>query len=98
MVLKKKEIADELALRTGFFKGSMKDVVDALDDIIVEKLGEATFDEDVEIQIAKGLTICARRVESREARDPRNQKVINIPEKVIPYAKFTYTFRQKINE
>lgn len=98
MVLKKKEIADELALKTKFLKGSMKEVVDALDDIIVEKLGEASFDEDVEIQLAKGLTICARRVAAREARDPRNQNVINIPEKVIPYAKFTYTFRQKINE
>lgn len=98
MVLKKKDIADELALKTKFSKGSMKEVVDALDDIIVEKLGEASFDEDVEMQLAKGLTICARRVEAREARDPRNQNVINIPEKVIPYAKFTYTFRQKINE
>ena len=38
MILKKKEIANELASRTGFFKSSMEDVVDALEDIIVEKL------------------------------------------------------------
>ena len=98
MILKKKEIANELASKTGFFKSSMEDVVDALEDIIVEKLGEATFDEDVTIKLSKGLTIGAHRVEAREARDPRNQNVIKIPEKVIPYAKFTYTFRQKINE
>ena len=98
MIIKKKEIANELASKTGFFKSSMEDVVDALEDIIVEKLGEATFDEDVKIKLSKGLTIGAHRVEAREARDPRNQNVIKIPEKVIPYAKFTYTFRQKINE
>lgn len=98
MILKKKELADELALRTGFFKGSMEDVVEALDKILVEKLSQATFDEDVKIKLAKGVTIGAHRVAAREARDPRNQEVIKVPEKVIPYADFTYTFRQKINE
>lgn len=98
MILKKKELADELALRTGFFKGSMEDVVEALDKIIVEKLGQATFDEDVKIKLAKGVTIGAYRVAAREARDPRNQEVINVPEKIVPYADFTYTFRQKINK
>ena len=90
-ILKKKDIANELAKRCDFYKYSMEAVVDALEDIIVENMGEATFDENSEIQLAKGLTIGARRVPEREVRDPRNQKV-------IPFARFTYTFRQKINE
>lgn len=98
MILKKKEIADALSAKTGFFKGSMEDVVEALDEIIVEKLGQATFDEDVKIKLAKGFMLCSRRVPAREARDPRNQEIIKVPEKVIPYVDFTYTFRQKINE
>ena len=49
-------------------------------------------------QLAKGLTIGARRVPEREVRDPRNQDKVMTPEKVIPFARFTYTFRQKINE
>jgi nucleoid DNA-binding protein len=97
-VLKKKDIANELAKRCDFYKYSMEAVVDALEDIIIENMGEATFDEDAEIQLAKGLTIGARRFPEREARDPRNQDKITTPEKVIPFAKFTYTFRQKINE
>ena len=97
-VLKKNDIANELAKRCDFYKYSMEAVVDALEDIIIENMGEATFDEDAEIQLAKGLTIGARRFPEREVRDPRNQDKITTPEKVIPFAKFTYTFRQKINE
>jgi nucleoid DNA-binding protein len=97
-VLKKKDIANELAKRCDFYKYSMEAVVDALEDIIIENMGEATFNEDAEIQLAKGLTIGARRFPEREVRDPRNQDKITTPEKVIPFAKFTYTFRQKINE
>ena len=97
-VLKKKDIANELAKRCDFYKYSMEAVVDALEDIIIENMGEATFDEDAKIQLANGLTIGARRFPEREVRDPRNQNKITTPEKVIPFAKFTYTFRQKINE
>ena len=56
-ILKKKDIANELAKRCDFYKYSMEAVVDALEDIIVENMGEATFDENSEIQLAKGLTI-----------------------------------------
>ena len=97
-ILKKKDIANELAKRCNFYKYSMEEVVDALEDIIVENMGKASFDEDAEIHLAKGLTIGARRFPEREVRDPRNQDVVTTPEKVIPFARFTYTFRQKINE
>ena len=97
-ILKKKDIANELAKRCDFYKYSMEEVVDALEDIIVENMGEASFDEDAEIHLAKGLTIGARRFPEREVRDPRNQDKVTTPEKVIPFAKFTYTFRQKINK
>ena len=98
MILKKKEITDELARRCGFHKSDIKAVLDALDKVIVDNLGKAEFDDDVEIHLAKGCSLCSRRVEAREARDPRNQNVINVPEKVIPYADFTYNKKKKINE
>ena len=44
-ILKKKDIANELAERCNFYKYSMEAVVDALEDIIIENMGEATFDE-----------------------------------------------------
>lgn len=35
-IMKKDEIVDELASRTNFFKKNIRDIVDALQDIIVE--------------------------------------------------------------
>lgn len=98
MELRKKEIVNELAKRCDFYKKSVEQILNELENIIVENLGQATLNEDVEIHLAKGLVIGAKRYPEREAHDPRNQKVIITPEKSIPYAKFTYTFKQKINE
>lgn len=98
MELKRKEVIDELASRCEFYKQDTKIFVDALEEMIIEKLSQATFDEDVEIHLAKGLVIGSKRYPEREAHDPRNQNVIKTPEKCIPYVKFTYTFKQKINE
>ena len=98
MELRKKEIVNELAKRCDFYKKDTEFLLETLDDIIVENLGRATLNEDVEIHLAKGLVIGAKRYPEREAHDPRNQDVIITPEKSIPYARFTYTFKQKINE
>lgn len=98
MELRKKEMVDELAKRCGFYKKYAERFLDAFEDMVIEKLSCATLDEDVEIHIAKGFVIGAKRYPEREAIDPRNQNAIITPEKSIPYAKFTYTFKQKINE
>ena len=98
MELRKKDLAAELAKKSGYYKKYAEKFLDALDDIIVENLSHATFDEDVEIHLAKGLVIGSKRCAERDAYDPRNQEPIKVPEKSIPYARFTYTFKQKINE
>nr|DAL08607.1 MAG TPA_asm: Bacterial DNA-binding protein [Caudoviricetes sp.] len=98
MILKKKDIVDELSKRTKFYKNSTERFVSALEDMIIEYLNQAEVDDNVEIQIAKGLIIGSRRVPEHEAKDPRNQDDVIVPERVLPYARFTDTFKQKINE
>lgn len=98
MILKKKDIVDELSKRTKFYKNSTECFVSALEDMIIEYLNQAEVDDNVEIQIAKGLIIGSRRVPEHEAKDPRNQDDVIVPERVLPYARFTDTFKQKINE
>lgn len=95
-IVKKQEMIDLLAEKTGFYKTNMKDVVDALPEIILETLRKATFDEDSEIQFMPGLIIGGRRVPAREAKDPRTGEVIVSPEKVIPYATFKPSLRLKL--
>ena len=95
-IMKKPELIDELAARTGFFKKNMKDVVDALADIVVEQMQTATFDEDSELHIAPGVLICGRRTPERESIDPRNRETVITPEKVVPYAVFKPSVRLKL--
>lgn len=95
-IMKKPELVDELAARTGFYKKNMKEVVDALADIVIEQLQTATFEEDSEFHIAHGVLICGHRKPEQESIDPRDRSIITTPEKVVPYAVFKPSVRLKL--
>lgn len=95
-IIKKDDLVDLLAEKTSFYKQNMREVVVALEEIILESLKSATFEQDSEIHLAKGVRICARRVPEGEAKDPRTGEMITSPEKTIPYAVFTPTLRKKL--
>ena len=97
-VLKRKQLVDELATRTGFYKQNIHDMLDALDDIIVENMSAATKTEPSEVHLSLGFVFGGRYTPKREVRDPRNGNVVMTPAKYIPYAKFKTSFRKKINK
>ena len=94
--LKKPQLIDELAKRTGFYKYNMKEVVEALEDIIEEHFTTATFEEDSQLHLAPGVVICGERNPEGKSIDPRDRSVITTPEKVIPYAVFKPSIRKKL--
>ena len=95
-IMKKPQLINELASRTNFYKRNMKDVVEALADIVIEQLQTATLDEDSEFHIAPGVVLIGHRVPEREAKDPRTGEKILSPEKVIPKAVFKPSMRLKL--
>lgn len=95
-IMKKPELIDELSKRTGFFKKNMKDVVDALADIVEEHFLTAEFGADSELHLAPGVVLCGERKPEQESVDPRNREPIITPEKVLPYAIFKQSIRQKL--
>lgn len=95
-IMKKPELVDELAERTGFFKKNMREVVDALANIIEEHFHTAEFDADSELHLAPGVVLCGKRKPKGESIDPRDRSTIITPEKVIPYAVFKQSIRQKL--
>lgn len=95
-VMKKPELVDELSARTGFYKKNMKEVVEALADIVIEQMQTATFEEDSELHLAPGIIIGGRRTPAHESIDPRNRETIITPEKVVPYAVFKPSVRLKL--
>ena len=97
-IMKKPELVDELATRTGFFKKNMRDVVEALSDIVEEHFHTAEFDADSELHLAPGVVLCGKRKPEGESIDPRDRSVVITPEKVVPYAVFKQSIRKKLYE
>ena len=95
-IMKKEDLAAELAIRTNFYKKNMRTVVNALADIIIEQLQTAEFDADSELHLAPGVLICGKRKPQQESIDPRDRSVVTTPEKVVPYAVFKPTARLKL--
>jgi nucleoid DNA-binding protein len=85
-----------LAARTGFFKKNMKEVVDALSDIIEEHFQTAELGADSELHLAPGIVLVGKRKPAGEAKDPRTGETILSPEKVIPSATFKQSIRLKL--
>lgn len=95
-IMKKPELVEELAARTGFYKKNIKEMVEALSDIVEEHFQTAEFGADSELHLAPGVVLCGERKPEGEALDPRDRSVIISPEKVIPYAVFKQSIRQKL--
>ena len=95
-IMKKPELVDELAARTGFFKKNMREVVDELANIIEEHFQTAEFGADSELHIAPGVVLVGTRKPEGEAKDPRTGEIIISPEKVIPSAIFKQSIRLKL--
>lgn len=95
-IMKKPELVDELATRTGFYKKNMKEVVDALSDIIIEHFETAELGADSELHLAPGVVLIGKRKPAGEAKDPRTGEIIISPEKVVPSAVFKQSVRLKL--
>lgn len=97
-IVKKNELIDLLSEKTGFYKKNIKDIVEALADVILENMQSATFEQPSELHLRHGVIIGGRRVPERNVKDPRTGETVLSPEKVIPYATFKSSVRQKLYE
>ena len=94
--MKKAELVEELAARTGFYKKNMREVVDALADIIEQNFQMAEFGADSELHLAPGVVLTGTRKPEGLSIDPRDRSEIITPEKVIPGVIFKQSIRQKL--
>ena len=95
-IMKKPDIADEVAARTGFYKKNAREFVEVIADIIIEHFDTAEFGADSELHLAPGVVLVGTRKPAGEAKDPRTGETIISPEKVIPSAVFKQSVRLKL--
>ena len=95
-IFKKDDLVDMLSQKTGFYKSNMRDVANALEEIILECLQSATLKQDSQLLLAPGVVIVGHRKPACTAKDPRTGEEILSPEKVIPSAVFKQSIRLKL--
>lgn len=95
-IMKKDEIVDELASRTNFFKKNIRDIIEALQDIILEHFETAEIGANSEFYLAPGIVLVGVRKPAGEAINPATGDIVVSPEKVVPKAIFKQSIRQKL--
>ena len=95
-IMKKPQLVNELAARTEIFKKDVREIVDALEDIIQEQFQTAEFGANSELHLAPGVVLVGTRKPEQESIDPRDRSIIITPEKVIPSAVFKTSIRKKL--
>lgn len=95
-IMKKEDLVNEIAARTNFYKTNVREMVEALSDIIQEQFKTAEFGADSELHLAPGVILVGTRKPEQESIDPRDRSLIITPEKVIPSAVFKQSIRKKL--
>lgn len=95
--MKQKDVVDELKERTGFYKYHIQSVLDALEEIVIENMNLATYDNPSEITLFHGWRVGAKKTPERPSYDPRDRTEIITPAKLIPQCRFKQSFKNKIN-
>ena len=95
-IMKKEDLVNEIAVRTNFYKTNVREMVEALSDIIQEQFKTAEFGANSELHLAPGVVLVGTRKPEQESIDPRDRSIIITPEKVIPSAVFKQSIRKKL--
>lgn len=95
-IMKKEDLVDELSAKCNFYKKDTRIFVEELANLIIEHFETAEFGEDSELHLAHGVVLCGKRTPERESINPQDRSPVITPEKVIPYAVFKQSIRQKL--
>ena len=98
MVITREMLIKKLSSVSGYYQQDIKKVLQCLDKVVLECFGEVTDDEDIIVQLVKGIRVSAHIVPKRERVDPRTGEPIICQETVKPACKFSDDFRQQIQE
>ena len=98
MIITREMMIKRLATKSDYRQPDIRKVLQCLDEVVYECLNEVTDDEDVTVQLLKGVKIGCSIQPERHAKDPRDQSDIVCKARCKPNAKFSLGFREKIQE
>ena len=98
MLITREMLIKKLKNESGYYEKDIRHLLQCLDNVVIECFDEAAEDEEVIVQIVKGIRCGCKIVKARDRVDPRTYEPITCPETVKPFAKFSQDFRRIIQE
>lgn len=98
MLITRENMVKKLSEKSGYYQRDVRALLRCMDDVVLEYFNEVTDDEEVIIQLVKGVRISGHIVPERERVDPRTQEPIVVGKTLRPMCKFSDDFRQRIQE
>ena len=96
MLITREIMIKKLSETSGYYQKDIKVLLQALDEVVFECLSDVTDEEDVFVQLVKGIKCGCKIVPERTRKDPRTQDDIICRATVKPFAKFSDDFRVAI--
>ncbi len=98
MTITREELVRRLSERSGYYMKDVRALLQCMDDVVFEAMGEATLEDEIQIQMVTGIKLGCKIVGERERVDPRTQKSIVCGETTKPFVKFSQDFRFKLQD
>ena len=87
-----------LSEKSGYWQKDVRSLLQCMDEVVLECFGEVTDDEEVVVQLVKGIRTGCKIMKPRERVDPRTQEPITVDSTVKPFCKFSDDFRKQIQD
>ena len=97
-ILNQQGVIAELSNRTGWSKSHMEYFLDVFEEFVIDVINNSTVKEDSKATIFSGFIVGGHKDENREVFDPRSGERILSDKCVVPYVRFTRSFRDKFKK
>lgn len=98
MTITKDQMARDLVDKTGYYLKDVKTLLSAMDDLFEEYMSRVTGEEEVSVQLIRGLKAGCKIVPERERKNPKTGEPCVCAATVKPFAKFSVVFRDTIQK
>lgn len=96
MLYTREMIIRMLAEKSGFYQRNVRILLNEFDDLLEELYDSVDDDEEVLIQLLRGVKLGAKVVPERERVDPRTHQPIICSPTVKPFTKWSENFKEII--
>jgi nucleoid DNA-binding protein len=96
MLITREMLIKKLSDISGYYQKDIRTLLQALDEVVFECFNDVNDNEDISVQLVKGIKCGCKVVPERTRKDPRTQDDIICGATVKPFAKFSDDFRAAI--